>query len=235
MSVVGETAMTRLVSVLERFPSSRTRARSTRLGREVHEREVERPLAGRMYFAAIASMCPFTSRPNAFSCNSRSSSASASASRSKLSSGNFASTGAACRPGSRRRRVRRTGSVLQLVRVRREHVSQKVASSISPTPPRALGGRRACSRRPRSAAFWSICAAVPSSLPSRSTIAVSSSWPSLAGEQRRRRAPRAGGRTSCGDAPRNAPPPSRGGFRSARGSSARRRCRRSRRRRPNQG
>src|SRR4051812_12186241 len=51
------------------------------------------PSSGRTYFEAIASMCPLTSRPKAFSCSWRSSSPSASTMRSKLSSGNFASIG----------------------------------------------------------------------------------------------------------------------------------------------
>ena len=49
---------------------------------------------------------------------------------------------------------------------------RRFSSSSSPKPPRAFGGRRACSRRERSFARSSICAAALSTLPRRSWISV---------------------------------------------------------------
>src|SRR5579884_3865298 len=126
-----------------------------------------------MYLPAIASMWPFTSRANAFSWSRRCASSSAPASNSKLSRGNFESTGTS-------RSTRITASTRSPV----ENVYWRVyasggsrsrsrfSSSSSPKPPRAFGGRRACSRRARSFARASIWDAVPSSLPSFSAICV---------------------------------------------------------------
>src|SRR5581483_8216753 len=126
-----------------------------------------------MYLVAIASTWPLTSRAKARSCSSRSASSPASTTRSKLSSGNLASTGTSL-------------STLTIASTRSPERNvywswnasggsesrSRFPSSSSPTPPRAFGGRSACSSRARSFARASICAAVPSSLPRRSTISV---------------------------------------------------------------
>src|SRR6266540_1561962 len=126
-----------------------------------------------MYFEAIASTCVFTSRSKAFWWSAFSPPSLAVTSRSKLSSGNLASTGTSLSTlitASTRSPVRKVcwsrkasgGSESR----------RRLPSRISPTPPRAFGGRRACSRRARSFARESICEAAPSSLPSRSTMSV---------------------------------------------------------------
>ena len=81
-----------------------------------------------MYFDAIASMCPLTSRANAFSCSCLLSSLSAAAMRSKLSSGNLASTGSSIRPAriDRVDAIAALERVLQVVGVGREPVAQEV-------------------------------------------------------------------------------------------------------------
>ena len=63
-------------------------------------------------------------------------------------------------------------AVLHLERGSGRRSRRRFSSSSSPNPPRAFGGRSACSRRERSFARSSICAAALSTLPSRSWISV---------------------------------------------------------------
>src|SRR5436190_1085306 len=104
-----------------------------------------------MYFAAIASTCPLTSREKAFSCSSRSEFSCASTSRSKLSSGNLASIGA-----SRSTRITASTRSPFLNPYCSEYASagsrsrNRLPSNSSPKPPRAFGGRSTCCSWPSS-------------------------------------------------------------------------------------
>src|SRR5215211_2187629 len=120
-----------------------------------------------MYFCAIASTWFLRSRAKAFSYRVRSSSVSASVSRSKLSSGNFASIG-----------TRRSTLITASTRspVLKPYCSwyescgrrsrRRLPSSSSPKPPRAFGGRSACSSFFRSFARARISAFACPSWPS---------------------------------------------------------------------
>ena len=130
------------------------------------------PSSGRMYFCAIASTWPFTSRARARAWRSRPASSSASTKRWKLSSGNFASTGMSA-SFSRMTASTRSPLVNPYWRSNRpagRMSERRFASSISPTPPRAFGGRRSCSKRWKSFVRSLICAVASSTLPRRSWI-----------------------------------------------------------------
>src|SRR5215212_5819823 len=103
------------------------------------------PSSGRMYLDAIASMWIFTSRANALPWSWRASSSCASTNRSKLSSGNLASTGTSFS-------TRMTASTLSPLRnvcwseyaLCGSRSASRFASRSSPKPPRAFGGRSSC-------------------------------------------------------------------------------------------
>ena len=132
------------------------------------------PSSGRMYFSAIASMWIFTSRANALAWTSRAWSSSASITRWKLSSGNFASIGMSML-SSRMTASTRSPLVKPYWRLNFSTGSTSARSCLSmssPTPPRAFGGRRSCSKRWKSFARSFICAVASSTLPRRSCILV---------------------------------------------------------------